>query len=309
MVLRHADGRCRLAAATVAMAIALFGILPITPANAQTLYITTAQGSLQSNDEIGKLYVADPGTALATLVGPLRIRDGGAYVGVAALAVHPRSGALYGITGGRGLRPSLATIDPRSGEVTLVGALDHTASDITFDSAGTMYIWLTDLNQLGTVDLGTGAVTSIGPSSSIPGGNAGGIAIDERGIAHIAATTAVGTLDSFDTRGKLRTVGPVLSGAPYLSAIRSLAFSPSGILYGVNSNLAVPAKTALVTIDPASGLISLVGALPDDSDGLAFSPDVVAVGKRSKPRHGLYIALAVAALVTLIAVVVLRRRR
>jgi hypothetical protein len=296
-------------AVIAAAVVALFVAFHSVPAGAQTLYTTITQGPVEPGREMGKLYTVDPATAQATLVGALRARDGAAYVAVTAIAAHPRNGTLYGITAGArpGMRPNLVMIDPRSAEVTFVGALEHLASDITFDSTGRLFIWLTDVNQLGTVDLATGAATPLGPASSIPDGNGGGIAIDERGIAHIATTTAVGSLDRFDTRSGTRAAGPVLSGAPYLSAIRSLSFSPSGVLYGVNTNLAVPAKTALVTIDRASGVVSLVGALPDDSDGLAFSPDIVAAVKESKPRHYAYIALAVAALGAAVAVAVLKR--
>jgi hypothetical protein len=294
-----------------AMLIAAFTACHSTPSAAQALYAIT-QAQVEPTQPAGKLYIVDPDTAATTLVGPLRLRDGGAYVGATGLAVHPRNGLLYGITGGStpGMRPSLITVDPMTAEATFIGRLQHPASDINFDAAGTLFIWLIDVNQLGTVDLASGVAKPLGPESSVPGGNGGGLAIDAHGIAHIATTTAVGTLDKFDTHTGTRRTGPVLSGAPYLSAIRSLTFSPAGILYGVNTDLAVPAKSALVTIDPASGVVSLVGALPDDANGLAFSPDIVATAAHRKPRRFTFVAIAVAAFGGVIALaVVLRRRR
>jgi hypothetical protein len=260
---------------------------------------------------VGRLYVVDPDTAVVKLVGPLRIRDGGPYVGATGLAVHPKSGVLYGITAGLspGLRPSLIKIDPKTAQATLVGRLGHSAADINFDATGKLFIWLTDLNQLGTVDLTLGAATPLATVSSIPGATGGGLAIDRRGIAHITPTTAVGTLDTVNVQTGVRTVGPVLSGAPYLSAIHSLTFSLAGVLYGVNSNLAVPAKTGLVTIDPASGVVSLVGALPDDAVGLAFSPDVVSTAEQSEPRYVVYVAIGVIALLGVIGLAMMALRR
>ena len=149
----------------------------------------------------------------------------------------------------------------------------------------------------------------MGPPSANPASTGGGLAIDGRGIAYVAATTAAGTLDKVDVRTAARTVGPVLSGAPYLSAIHSLTFSPSGVLFGVNTNLGAPAKTALVTIDPVSGVVSLVGALPEDADGLTFSTDAVAAMEDSKTLYLGYWALAVAALLGVVVIVMLMRRR
>ena len=296
-----------MAAAVVAMSAMSHG----SPAAAQTLYTATTRGYMSPSGVVGRLYVVDPDTAGAKLVGPLRLGDGGAYVGANGLAVHPRTRILYGITAGvtPGIRPSLIKIDPRTAEVTLVGVLGHSASDICFDSSGKLFIWLTDLDQLGTVDLASGAATPVG-SASIPGATGGGLAIDKRGIAHLTTSTAVGTLDTVDMRTGARTMGPVLSGAPYLSAIHSLTFSPSGVLYAVNTNLAVPAKAALVIIDPTSGVVALVGALPEDSNGLAFSPDAVAIGEDSKPTWRTDAAIVVAVLigVVVVAVMVLRKR-
>ena len=66
-----------------------------------------------------------------------------------------------------------------------------------------------------------------------------------------------------------------MSGAPYLSSIISLAFSANGRLYGVNSNLAVPSKSALVVINRDTGAVTKIGDLPTDSDALAFSQQAV----------------------------------
>jgi hypothetical protein len=291
--------------------LAIFAALNVAPAAAQTLYTSTMRAYVGPGEVVGKLYIVDPATAATRFVGPLRIGEGGAHIGITGLAVHPKTGVMYGITAGvtPSLRPSLVTIDPKTAQATLVGTLGHSASDINFDSSGRLFVWLTDLDQLGSIDLAKGAAVPLGPASTNPASTGGGLAIDGRGIAHIAATTAAGTLDKLDVHTGVRTVGPVLTGARYLSAIHSLTFSPSGVLYGVNTNLAAPAKTALVTIDAVSGVISLVGDLPEDADGLTFSPDVVAaVVETSKSRHLAYWALAIAALLGVVVIVVLTRR-
>ncbi len=276
-------------------------------ANAQTLYTATARTYISPSEVVGRLYVVEPDTAGARLVGPLRLKDG-RYVGVNGLAVHPRSGALYGITAGvtPGLRSSLVTIEPKTAEATLIGQLGHSASDINFNADGQLFIWLTDLSQIGTVDLKSGAAAPVG-STSIPDATGGGLAINQKGAAYIATTTAVGTLDTVDTVSGTRTVGPTLSGAPYLSAIHALTFSPSGTLYGVNTNLAAPAKTVLVIVDPTSGVVSPIGALPDDANALTFSPDAAAMVSEAKPKYLGYAAIGGLLLVLAVAVGMLLR--
>jgi len=294
-----------------AAVVAIFATLHVTLAAAQTLYTSTMRAYFGPSEIVGRLYVVDPATAAAALVGPLRMGESGAYVGLTGLAVHPKTGVLYGITAGvsPGLRPSLMKVDPKNAHATVIGTLGHSASDITFDASGKLFIWLTDLDQLGTVDLANGAATPLGTPGPNPGSTGGGLAIDGRGIAYITATTAVGTLDRVDIQTGARTIGPVLSGAPYLSAIHSLKFSPSSVLYGVNTNLAAPAKTALVTVDPVSGVVSLVGALPEDADGLTFSHESSPTGDGSNPRRFAYWALAAAVLLGLGVIAVVIRRR
>ena len=295
--------RCRLMALP---ALVLSAYLAVA-ANAQTLYTATARAYISPSEVVGRLYVVDPDTAGAKLVGPLRLEDG-RYVGVNGLAVHPRTRALYGITAGvtPSLRPSLVRIEPKTAEATLIGQLGHSASDINFNADGQLFIWLTDLSQLGTVDLKSGAATPVG-STSIPGATGGGLAINQKGVAYIATTTAVGTLDTVDIVSGTRTVGPSLSGAPYLSAIHALTFSPSGTLYGVNTNLAAPAKTVLVMVDPTLGVVSPIGALPEDANALTFSPDAVALAGEAKPKYLGYAAIGGLLLVLAVAVGMLLR--
>ncbi len=224
----------------------------------------------------GALYSVDSNTGKSTLMAPLRV--GGAIpIGLTGLAIHPRTGVFYGITAGLSAQipRSLVTIDPKTGNTTLVGSLNHEGSDIRFDTKGQLYVWLNDPPGLGRIDLGTGAATPIG-SSGYSESLGGGLAIDREGSFYVSATNAAGTLDRIDLSNGHVTVGPRIVGAPYLSSINSLAFSPSGVLHAVNSNLGAPAKSALVVIDPKSGEAKELGALPNDVDPLAFAPSSVA---------------------------------
>src|SRR5512140_427461 len=79
-----------------------------------TLYAATmhAHPGTNAGDMAGSLYVVDPSTGAAKLVGTLRLD--GKPVGITGLAEHPSTGDLYGATAGTSPnhRNSLVTIDP-----------------------------------------------------------------------------------------------------------------------------------------------------------------------------------------------------
>ncbi len=241
---------------------------------AETAYVATLRD--YSNKDMsgvgGALYSVDSNTGKSTLMAPLRV--GGAIpIGLTGLAIHPRTGVFYGITAGLSAQipRSLVTIDPKTGNTTLVGSLNHEGSDIRFDSKGTLYVWLNDPPGLGTIDVCTGAASPVG-ASGYAESLGGGLAISRDGIYYVSATNAAGTLDTVDLANGHVTVGPRIVGAPYLSSINSMAFSPAGVLHAVNSNLGAPAKSALIVIDPKTGQVKELGALPNDVDPLAFAP-------------------------------------
>jgi Repeat of unknown function (DUF6923) len=240
----------------------------------------------------GVLYSVDVANGATKMIAPLRI-GGVIAIGLTGLAVHPKTGVHYGITAG--LSPnvprSLVTIDPVTGNATLVGSLGHSGSDIRFDPHGTLYVWLTDPPRLGTVNLGTGAATPLGDSGYVDA-LGGAIAFDEKGTLFVSATNAGGTLDKLDLATGRAITGPRLSGAPYLSSLNSMAFSSSGALYAVNSNLGAPAKSHLVRIDSVTGNVTPIGPLPNDSDPVAFVPPNYAGSESWPARQWMYLVLA-----------------
>lgn len=241
--------------------------------SSETLYATSLRSHGNTNSFIaGSLYTVDPATAAATVVGPIRV--GEAAIGIVAVASHPKTGIFYGITAG--LSPvvprSLVTIDFATGNAVVVARLAVAGTDISFAPDGNLYVWMPETNQVGRIDLVTGAVTPLGPSG-IEGIVGGGIAINTAGdAALVAATGATGTLDSVDLKTGVATKGPALSGAPHTVSIDNLTLGPTGVLYGVNSNGGAPSSATLVTIDPATGAVTRIGALPDDTHGLIFAP-------------------------------------
>jgi hypothetical protein len=241
-------------------------------ANAQALYAASFRSAVSPVEGVsGALYTVNLGSGSATFVAPLLL--GGKPIGVTGLAVHPATGVFYGITpqASPNAPNSLITIDPGTGVAQLVGDLRIPSSDIAFNRAGILFAWLPGTSQLGIVNTGSGAITPIGPARGQ--GSASGLAIDPRGTAYITPTGAAGTLDTVDIgTGKVST-GPQMAGAPFPTGINSLTFTPSGLLLAVNSNAGAPALTRLVTINTATGAVSPIGTLPDDTDALTFASE------------------------------------
>ena len=281
-------------------------------AHAETLYVATLRD--YANEATaglgGAIYKLELPQGKPVLVANLRV-GGKTPIGLTGIAIHPKTGVWYGITAG--LSPavprSLVTVDSRTGNVTIVGDLREAGSDIRFDPKGKLYIWLTEPARLGVVDLGTGAASAIG-ASGYDQTIGGGLAIDRDGNIYVSATNAAGTLDKVDPATGRVTVGPRLTGAPYITSIHSMAFSDTGLLYGVNSTIGAPSNASLVRIDVTTGKVTEIVALPHDTDPLTFTPESAAPLLNLSPEAGIALAAFVAGIVIgILAVMVLRRRR
>jgi sugar lactone lactonase YvrE len=293
-----------------------FTVLGVTSGAAyaalHTLYAASVRSSVASDAPIaGNLYTINLASGTATLVGAIRL-PGSKPIGVTGMAVHPISAVIYGITSEQSPNHSrsLVTIDPGTANATLVGELGVVGSDIAFDAKGTLYMWLPQTSQLGTVNISSAAVAPLGKPG--PAGSPAGIAIDTNGMVFVTYKGATGSLDSVDlATGNVRN-GPKLSGAPFDSQINSMSFSPSGLLLAVNSNAGSPANTRLVTINTATGVVSTIGALPDDTDALAFTgsgPNLAPTLSTMSPGGRVVIAAVSVALLAIAGSLLLRNRR
>lgn len=277
-----------IAAIAVASAMAM-------PSSAQKLYAasvrTIAEGG--GSDAIGgSLYSVDLKTGSATLIAPIRL-NGQLPLGITGLAVHPANGIMYGITSSlsRTNPKSLVIIDPTTGSATMVGPLKLGGSDIAFNKNGILFTFLPETHQLGVINLETGLVTAIGNAGRA--GPPAGLAIDVNGVAYITAKGATGSVDTVDISTGQITLGPRLKGAPFESTINSMAFTPEATLLAVNSNQGSPASTSLITINAATGAVTTIGSLPDDTDALAFAVSVKGEEKKTDWRMVALITLGV----------------
>jgi len=251
---------------------AAIAVLSISSAMAETLYAVSVRTFSDPgyHGVEGNLYVVDPETAATRLVAPLMV-SGKTPIGLAALAIHPRTEVFYGITAANAssIPRSLVTVDPATGNVTAVGDLGYGVSDLEFDSEGTLFAWVPETQQLGTVNLDNGQVTLRGrplERSVLKGG----FTFSGEGRALVASTGGTGTLDTVDLTTGLISKGPTLSGAPFADAIGALTFSAKGELFGINSNLGRSTQANLISIDPHTGKVTDLGALPNETSSLAF---------------------------------------
>ena len=153
-----------------------------------------------------------------------------------------------------------------------------------------------------------------GPATVQPGpaGSPAGIAIDPEGMVYVTSKGATGTLDNVDLATGALQVGPPLTGAPFSTQINSMSFSPSGLLLAVNSNGGSPAHTRLVTITTASGVVATIGALPDDTDALAFTgsgPNLAPTLSTMSPGGRVVIAVISIVLIVLAGMVLFKRKQ
>jgi hypothetical protein len=248
-------------------------ILPGLALARDTLYATSLRSEVEGAHLIaGNLYVIDPSDANATLVGSILVGD--QPIGIVAIATHPKTHVVYGITAGLVPRVprSLVEIDLGNATARIIARLATAGSDIGFDNDGVLFMWAPDMHQVVRVDLENGSVAPVG--MPIADAGSGAIAVDEEGHhALIAVHGAQGTLDSIDLRSGEILRGPKLHGAVYDASIDNLTFSPTGVLYAVNSNGGAPAKATLVIIEPSTGVVRRIGTLPDDVRGLIFAPE------------------------------------
>lgn len=294
------------------LAVVLSAWIASAGAAIHTLYAASVRSGIAPDSPIaGNLYVVNLSNGTSSLVGAIRL-PGSKPIGVTGMAMHPTTGVLYGITAEQSPNHprALVTIDQASGAASHVGDLGVAGSDIAFDAKGALYLWLPATSQLGTVNLSNAKVEPIGRPGAA--GSPAGIAIDPEGMVYVTSKGATGTLDNVDLATGALQVGPLLTGAPFSTQINSMCFSPSGLLLAVNSNGGSPANTRLVTINTASGVVATIGALPDDTDALAFTgsgPNLAPT--LSTMSHGGRVVIAVISIVLIVlaGVVLLKRKQ
>jgi hypothetical protein len=165
--------------------------------------------------------------------GRVHRRIGPTGVGVVTgLALHPSTGVLYGVTGGRSGR-RLVTIDRQTGAGTIIGNLNTTVTDIAFRSDGTLF-GVTNGTSIVSINLTTGNTTVVAIT-----GLRGGIAFSATGRLYV--TDGVSAFRTLDPGTLAQVASAPLNGGEQVNAMGA---GCDGQLYAIRRG------GTLLSIDP-----------------------------------------------------------
>jgi hypothetical protein len=240
------------------------------------------------------LYAIDPATGAATQVGS----TGSSILRISALALSDH-GVLYAVgwrPGPEGETHVLVTVDLDTGAATEIGPTGlegfvgvfprrRVMSDLTFSDCGELFAYTFPGGGLATIDLATGAATQRIPPG-FPGTgfhNGGGLAFSpdetlyhggDGGNMPGEGTAALQALDPEDST--------VLFELPLLFPLgfgldprpNGMDFEPrTGVLHSLlKADLMDPA-TWFGTLDPVTGVVTVLGQTADGLSALAWGPD------------------------------------
>jgi hypothetical protein len=220
------------------------------------------------------LYLINPATGAASLVGPMGISR---CSGLAFSA----DGTLFAV----GQDPdnpedetSLFTVDPSTGAATLVGPSPHSfgprIAGLSFRSDNKLFAYLESDDGLGRLNKATGAVNELGYTNT-PSCCGNGIAFDAADTLFHANEDQLNTLDQTD--GQFTLVG--LHTWPLVDCrrrrpgprINALDFNSGGTLFGsLNCGRGGSGPNYLVRVNTTTGKVIDIGPTVDGLDGIAF---------------------------------------
>lgn len=247
-----------------------------------TLYASSAAGST------GELYILNQATgAMIQDIGPLNDASSVNYP-MTGLAFHPTTGVLYGSTGNStaGTEARLVTINPATAQVAVIGLFNAgpvngtgkptTMADIGFDAAGNLYgVASIGGPDLYSINVATGQATLVGANGVSTSTTGGGLAISPGGVFYGTPTASrFGTYSGTGAFTNIANPAKPAGGGGY----GALDFDGS-VLYGLNVGPGSPPPTHLVTINPATGAVTDIGASLDSIDAIAFLvPEPATIG-------------------------------
>jgi hypothetical protein len=261
--------------------LAVCAVAMATRAEAGTLYAASSAGAP------GELYIINQANgSLVQDIGPLNDVNNINYP-ITGLAFHPTTGVLYGSTGNAGAVDGMfVRIDPATAAVTPIGAFNAgpvnssgaptTMADIGFDAAGNLYgVASIGGPNLYSINLATGQATLVGANGASTSTTGGGVAISAGGTIYGTPTASrFGTYNS-GTGVYTNIANPA---KPAGGGYGALDFDGS-VLYGLNVGSGSPPPTHLVTINPATGVVTDLGVSINSLDAIAFQvPEPTTIG-------------------------------
>jgi hypothetical protein len=255
--------------------LAWFAVLSATVAHAQRLVLYGAQSGATS-----QLVTLDPATGSPT--GGIGT---GLTVGIGAMAVHPITHVLYGVTAPGFIPPSgtprqLVWINKQTGVASLIGRLDGGGSgfnfgiaDIAFAPDGKLYGWSENSDDLVTINTATGKATVIGNAGISTFGS--GLSFDNNGTLFLAGGGGNGAFRRVDPTTGLTTLLFNLTGSPFPGfPIPAMKVNPlTGEMFAVNRTFPPLATAQMMKINTATGVCTPLAPTLARLDAIAFDVD------------------------------------
>ncbi len=287
----------------------LIFILSYSVSNAQDVILYGAVRD-SCEDDIpfdGSLYIINPSTGQAQPVGgPI------GFKGVSALAILNDSRLVATATDDNGDRRSiLIEINPITGQGTLIGIIgDETVPGECGRVPGLTYDKATDTlygvgiqcnsgsNSLLEINPDNAQATIIGPGTGFSGPGYG-TAINNQGV--IFSIPAPGTVGTLININPVTGIGALVALLNPNTRVNGLDFHPvTGVLFGS----ALRPEQELVNINTTDGSVTVIGDLPDCTDGIVFY-----IQPTNVPTLSQWGLIAVAAVLGIVGFMVIRRRK
>ena len=251
----------------------------------------------------GSLYTINPATGAATLVHALvGASNASLTYGVNGLAFQPGTGSLYASTSpdSPNSGDGLVAINPATGQVTVIGptGTGYPYTNIAFAPNGTLYGWLVGSGgatvSAATINLSTGAGTSLGSPQSPNTLPYNGLAINSSGVIVVAANGHIGSCGGScsgafwsinPTDGAPTTIATLSGGPGVAAAICALAFAPTtGVLYGIEGGEGGGWNLITINVPTQIPMITLVANAAGGNSAIASNTWVEIKGSNlSKP--------------------------
>jgi len=235
-------------------------------------------------DGLSTLVSIDKTTGVATAIGAT------GFERCSGMDFNPGDGIMYATcerTGGSDVLV-LVTLNLSTGAATEVGEVmqtgqfGNTIADLSFrNSDNTLYAYIEPIDGLGTIAIGTGAITELGSTGVACCGN--GMAFNTGDVLHHANSDSTGvptlvTLGTLDQTLATQTDGPdLIFSAPMDNALKINAMdwddSTSTMYASCNDRTSGGAReNYLCTVALGSGVVTVIGATIDGLDAIAFGP-------------------------------------
>lgn len=204
-------------------------------------------------DNVGNLWNLDVATNTSTLIG----NSGSAMVDI---ALDPTTNILYGVTDGGLL---LVSINTSTAVATSIGVTGAGINGLTFDSSGMLFG--SGGTNLFTVDLGTGAATTVGSTGF---NSSGDIAFDSGGNLFLSALGGDVLVSVNSSTGAGSLIGDItfvnVFGLNFAGSTLN-GFTSNGLTLEINTSTGVGTQVAINSIN-AFGADGVGGvAVPEPS--------------------------------------------